>query len=258
MYSRVLALAATMLIVVLAGATSVFGKTASGGGAGRVEAKVLDQIAERGSTTFWVVLKDKADLRAAPSIRTAPHAANSSRRAPQDGRSKPGWPARAARAARRGLQAKLWILNSIRVTGGQALLDDLAGRPEVERIIAGHVFRSRSRSPGKASPRSTPLNGASTESGRTEVWSTFGDRGEGIVVANIDTGVRFRPPGLVAGGPRGNTGGGTFDHNYNWFDPSNVCGSPSLVPCDNNGHGTHTMGTMVGDDGAPGPRTRSA
>src|SRR5690606_31839331 len=34
-----------------------------------------------------------------------------------------------------------------------------------------------------------------------------------------------------------------------WSDPSNVCGFPSTEPCDNNGHGTHTMGTMVGDDG---------
>ena len=25
-------------------------------------------------------------------------------------------------------------------------------------------------------------------------------------------------------------GDGTFDHNYNWFDPSHVCGSPSLAP----------------------------
>ena len=48
---------------------------------------------------------------------------------------------------------------------------------------------------------------------------------------------------------RGNLGGGVFDHNYNWFDPSHVCGSGDR-PCDNNGHGTHTMGTMVGDDGA--------
>ena len=84
------------------------------------------------------------------------------------------------------------------------------------------------------------------------MWSTFGDRGEGIVVANIDTGVQFNHPALV-GQYRGNLGGGTFDHNYNWFDPSKVCGSPSLVPCDNNSHGTHTMGTMVGDDGDPGP-----
>ena len=69
------------------------------------------------------------------------------------------------------------------------------------------------------------------------------------MVANIDTGVQFDHPALV-GKYRGNLGGGTFDHNYNWYDPSGVCGSPSLAPCDNNGHGTHTMGTMVGDDGA--------
>ena len=39
MYTRVLALAATLLIVVLAGATSVFGKTATDGVAGPVEAR---------------------------------------------------------------------------------------------------------------------------------------------------------------------------------------------------------------------------
>lgn len=46
---------------------------------------------------------------------------------------------------------------------------------------------------------------------------------------------------------RGNNGDGTFDHNYNWFDAAGTCGS---APCDTNGHGTHTMGTMAGDDGA--------
>ena len=67
------------------------------------------------------------------------------------------------------------------------------------------------------------------------------------MVANIDTGVQFNHPALV-GKYRGNLGGGNFDHNYNFFDPANIC--PGDVPCDNNGHGTHTMGTMVGDDGA--------
>src|SRR5206468_1046938 len=70
-----------------------------------------------------------------------------------------------------------------------------------------------------------------------------------IVVANIDTGVQFDHPALVRQ-YRGNNGDGTFDHNYNWFDPASVCGFPSVAPCDNVFHGTHTMGTMVGDDGA--------
>ena len=136
MYTRVLALAATLLIVVLAGATSVFGKTASGGGAGGVEAKVLDQIAERGSTTFWVVLKDKADLRAAPAIenRTSRGEFVYGELRKTANRSQAGL---RALLARRGADYKpFWILNAIRVTGDQALLDVLAERSEVESIVA--------------------------------------------------------------------------------------------------------------------------
>lgn len=82
-----------------------------------------------------------------------------------------------------------------------------------------------------------------------QVWNSFNIRGEGIVVANIDSGVQFDHPALVRQ-YRGRMANGTFNHNYNWFDPSKICGDPSAVPCDNDGHGTHTMGTMVGDDGA--------
>ena len=65
------------------------------------------------------------------------------------------------------------------------------------------------------------------------------------MVANIDTGVRYTHAALV-NQYRGNPGAGPFDHAGNWKDPTNVCGSS---PCDNVSHGTHTMGTMVGDDG---------
>jgi subtilisin family serine protease len=80
------------------------------------------------------------------------------------------------------------------------------------------------------------------------VWKHFGDRGQGTVVASIDTGVQYTHPALVKQ-YRGNLGGGSFDHNYNWWDPSHVCPPAGTVPCDNVGHGTHTMGTMVGRDG---------
>ena len=43
------------------------------------------------------------------------------------------------------------------------------------------------------------------------------------------------------------------NHNYNWHDSihsgGGSCGADSPAPCDDFGHGTHTMGTMVGDDG---------
>ena len=102
---------------------------------------MLDQIAERGSTTFWVVLRDKADLRAAPSIenRTSRGEFVYGELRKTANRSQAGL---RALLARRGAEYKpFWILNAIRVTGDQALLDVLAGRPEVEKIIASHVFR---------------------------------------------------------------------------------------------------------------------
>ena len=191
MYTRVLALAATMLIVVLAGAISVFGTTAADGGSTRVDAKVLDQIADRGSTTFWVVLEQKADLRPAASVQNSTSRGEfvyGELRKTAD-RSQAGL---RALLARRGADYKpFWILNSIRVTGDQALLDELAARSEVQKIIADPVFRIPDPIVGKAEPRVDAVEWGIDRIRAPLVWSTFGDRGEGIVVANIDTGVQL-------------------------------------------------------------------
>ncbi|MFN2285529.1 MAG: S8 family serine peptidase, partial [Anaerolineae bacterium] len=75
------------------------------------------------------------------------------------------------------------------------------------------------------------------------VWD-LGYSGAGIVVANIDTGVRYTHQALVDH-YRGNLGDGAFDHDYNWLDADT--GNPA--PYDDHGHGSHTMGIMIGDDG---------
>lgn len=74
-----------------------------------------------------------------------------------------------------------------------------------------------------------------------QFWSQFGVQGDGIVVANIDTGVQWNHPALDQAFKCGSDPTNTAC----WYDPSNICGGSA---CDNNGHGTHTMGTMVGDD----------
>jgi subtilisin family serine protease len=81
--------------------------------------------------------------------------------------------------------------------------------------------------------------------GAPAVWAD-GIRGEGIVVASIDSGVRYTHQALV-NQYRGNLGGGVFDHNYSWLNPY----TNSATPADthNPGHGSHVTGTMVGDDG---------
>lgn len=95
-----------------------------------------------------------------------------------------------------------------------------------------------------------------------EVWD-LGFHGSGITVGGQDTGYDWEHPTLQ-NQYRG-WDGMTADHNYHWHDaireinllhgdsivePSNnPCGLDVDIPCDDHNHGTHTMGTMVGDDG---------
>lgn len=94
------------------------------------------------------------------------------------------------------------------------------------------------------------------------VW-LMGIRGEGVVVAGEDTGVKWDLPS-IENQYRGNMVD-TVIHDYHWYDaihqidpmhgdsiPSpdrNPCGLNSEEPCDDHNHGSHTVGTMVGEDG---------
>lgn len=208
-----------------------------------------------GVSSFWAVL-DEADLSGA---------------AEKGGKAAKGryvMDRKKAHADRRqaGLRALLkdrgaaftpyWLVDAVRVEGDRKLLDEVAALPEVK-----HVLPVRSYSlvdPAPAAPtRATATAADGTEwgvaaVGAPEVWEKYGTRGEGITVANIDTGVDVRHPALAAS-YRGNRAGGERDDAYNWFDPTGTCAGAG--PCDNNRHGTHTMGTMVGAGGtgvAPG------
>lgn len=69
-------------------------------------------------------------------------------------------------------------------------------------------------------------------------WSQ-GFTGRGFVMGNIDTGVRYTHEAL-----RNNYKGSAQNdntHDYNWHDPRG-----EEIPFDNNGHGTHVMGSMAG------------
>ena len=93
-------------------------------------------------------------------------------------------------------------------------------------------------------------SGISPGSTRPAVWA-LGDTGQGVVVAGEDTGYQWNHPALETHYRGWN--GAAADHNYNWHDSihsgGGSCGHDTTAPCDDYGHGTHTMGTMVGDDG---------
>ena len=150
---------------------------------------------------------------------------------------------------RRGVRYQVfWINNSIYLYDvDQALIETLAGRYDVAYIRGDHKVPLHLPVRIEASSDLTEsIEWNVSRINADDVWAT-GNTGEGIVVANIDTGVRYSHEALVEQ-YRGSNGDGTFNHDYNWFDPKMNLSAPA----DNVGHGTHTMGTMVGGDG-PGP-----
>ncbi len=217
---------------------------------GKVESEVLEDLAIDGEATFFLLLGEKANLTAAAGF---------AKRAERTGfvyENLTSTAEKSQAALRALLEARgipyqsFWIINAIQVTGDRLLLEELASQPEVEQVMAHRNYKLPELKRGADDLRMTELGATSMEWGINNiqaplVWSTFGVRGEGIVVANIDTGVRFNHPALAAQ-YRGNQNG-VIDHNYNWRDFSAVC--PGAVPCDNTGNGTFTMGIMVGDDG---------
>jgi Subtilase family/Carboxypeptidase regulatory-like domain/K319L-like, PKD domain len=201
--------------------------------------------------TAWVVLKQQANLAGVHGMRDWNARGKAVHQRLQDAASVHQVNLRAWLSANNVEHKPFWIVNTIRVTASRATLAQIAKRPDVAEILDDKVIPVPPLVP--AAPV-VPIQG--TEWGLNsvrapEAWQAFGAFGDGIVVANVDTGVQFDHPALV-NQYRGRQADGSFNHNYNWYDPSLSCGNPSLVPCDNNNHGTHTMGTMVGDDGSPG------
>ena len=212
---------------------------------------MLERLAAEGEATFWAILPVEAELRAASGIEDRTVRGEFVVEELQDVADESQAELR-ARLEELGVPYEsFWIVNAIEITADEAVLSEVAARPEVEQVVADPVYDLPEPIPGVVEPAVQSVEWNIDRIRAPLVWSTFGTRGDGIVVATIDSGAQFDHPALVAQ-YRGNVGGGSFDHDYNWFDPSRVCGNPSLAPCDNNGHGTHTMGTMVGDDGDPG------
>lgn len=200
-----------------------------------------------GTRAVWIQLKDRADLS------VAQRSGNWSQRGRMVHQALADTATRSQASLRSYLEARnidyraFWAVNAVKATLDPATIRVVEQRPDVARIVEDRYFTLPPITPGQAAQvRAVEWNIANIRA--PEVWSDFGSRGEGIVVATIDTGAQFDHPAL-ASHYRGLGTDGSIDHNYSWHDPSNVCGSPSLAPCDNDGHGTHTTGTIVGDDG---------
>jgi len=160
-----------------------------------------------------------------------------------------------------------YIVNMLVMRGDRALIARLAARPDVARIVANPHVRQALPEPQPEGARPLASQGVEWNVRKVnadDVWA-LGYTGAGIVVAGQDTGYEWDHPALI-NQYRGYHGV-TVTHDYNWHDAihsgGGICGADSPIPCDDypSSHGTHTMGTIVGDDGgvnqigvAPGAR----
>lgn len=224
----------------------------------KVDSAVLDTVAKGKESTFFVVLKKQADLSAAKGKRSHAAKAKSAFSALRAEAKSSQQPLQAFLDKEKVGYRSFWIANAVEVTGGENLVDALAKRPDVASIVKEHTYKL-DRTESKSTDAATDADPTAAEWGvqdikADQVWDQYDDRGEGIVIANVDSGVQYDHPALK-GNYRGNNGDGSFTHDYNWYDPTGQC--TTSAPCDNNGHGTHTMGTMVGAGGvgvAPGAK----
>lgn len=153
----------------------------------------------------------------------------------------------------------IYIYNAVYTKGDIHLVEKIAKRKDVAYIFANADLEIQlPQKQEEASQLRSAIEWNIQNIHAPEVWE-MGYTGQGVVIGGQDTGYEWDHP-AIARQYRGNQTD-TVIHDYSWHDAIrsfsplnpdtiNPCGLNLDIPCDDNSHGTHTMGIMVGDDGA--------
>jgi subtilisin family serine protease len=213
---------------------------------------VLENTVDGRQAEFLVIMSDQADLSAADQLKTKIERGRFvyqtlSRKALETQVQLLSW-----LKSRNIEHRSYYIVNMVFVKGNFEVATALAQRSDVAKIEGNPEIRNRVEPPDSeigeaASP--TLVGGGIAQTRAPEVWA-LGFTGQGVVIAGADTGYKWDH--LAIKNQYGGSGV-VVNHDFNWHDSihsgGGSCGPNSPQPCDDAGHGTHTMGTAVGDDG---------
>ena len=227
----------------------------------KLDRKVLEQYNAGQSLDIIVCLKSKADISAAKYIKNKKDKTSYVFKELQKTAKSSQQPLISLLNSRKVYYQSFLIVNAIHVKCPSSLLQELASMEEVKSIIDNGPLKFHE----PVEKHTDVLRGpASIEWGidminANDVWA-LGFKGQGVTVGGEDTGYDWTHPALISNYRGWN--GSSVDHNYNWHDAihsinpvfidtagnstPNPCGLSIKEPCDDNSHGTHTMGTMCG------------
>ena len=253
--------AALVALITAVASSDAVGQRVGGNGiniANKITPWVLEHTAYGQQAEFFVVLAERADLSPAANLPTKAEKGRFVYQTLREKAQRTQGPIVEWLRERNIEYQSFYIVNAILVKGTRAVAAALAARLDVARVEGNPRIQNDLPQP-EAVEEAPPQSGrpATIEPGiqythAPDVWN-LGFTGEGIVVAGADTGIRWTHNALKPH-YRG-WDGQNADHDYNWHDSihdsvGNPCGNDSPEPCDDNSHGSHTVGTMIGDDGA--------
>ena len=223
----------------------------------KVSPSLLSAFAEKSSENFIVIMNDQADVSAAKYIHgkeeKGKYVFETLRNFSLESQKSISTELNEEQIA----FTSFWVVNALSVTGSLSDAEKLASRDDVKKILPNAALSYEEPISMKTdNTRDDYIPWGVDTIHAPQVWA-MGYQGQGVVVGGADTGYDWEHPALKNQYRGWN--GDSVDHNYNWHDAihapdphniySNPCGIDLQIPCDDFGHGTHTMGTMVGEDG---------
>ncbi len=227
---------------------------------GKIDPDLAARLARDGQASILVFFADRADLSGAAYLADKTAKTTYVYQAVRDVAMRSQTSLRSELDRRGVTYQAFYSVNMLFIPGANlALVDDLAARSDVRLLTLDAPFGvDKLESAGTPSDSGEAIASGVNYIHAPQVWA-LGIDGTGIVVAGADTGVRWTHEALK---PQYRGWNGVIaDHSISWHDAihdggTNACGFNVPAPCDDYFHGSHTIGTVAGDDRNPDPGLR--